>query len=305
MSMFGPQQNPGRPGGKGARFTLRQPASIAIYDTYEDAQRAVDYLAGQRFPVQNLSIVGTDLKSFERITGELTWGKVIGSAVMNGVIWGTFGSFLIYLFVPNLSLGMVLLGSILIFVVANVITSSIGYATTGGRRDFTSTTHVIATRYEILGESSVAGDARRLLSAGSKNPAVRRPDPAPEESSDNGNYGYGQSPSSQSPQAGAGGYGQGNQGQPQYGQPQNGYGQAQSQQGQDQPGQYGQPQYGNGQYSQPQYGQPQYGQGQYGQSQDSAPASSNEGDYDPSQWAPPAWPSSGTDPQGNDQSRSQ
>ncbi|NIS30548.1 MAG: magnesium transporter, partial [Actinobacteria bacterium] len=36
--------------------------SIGKYDTYEQAQRAVDYLSDQRFPVENLAIVGTDLR---------------------------------------------------------------------------------------------------------------------------------------------------------------------------------------------------------------------------------------------------
>lgn len=71
MSMF----NSSAPAGQGvpnSRFTLQRPVSIAVYNSYQDAQHAVDYLADQRFPVQNLSIVGTDLKSFERITGGLT-----------------------------------------------------------------------------------------------------------------------------------------------------------------------------------------------------------------------------------------
>ena len=44
-------------------FELRFPQSVGIYQTYADAQKAVDYLADERFDVQNLAIVGTDLKS--------------------------------------------------------------------------------------------------------------------------------------------------------------------------------------------------------------------------------------------------
>ena len=35
---------------------------IGSYDTYVEAQRAVDYLSDQQFPVQHVSIVGSDLK---------------------------------------------------------------------------------------------------------------------------------------------------------------------------------------------------------------------------------------------------
>ena len=45
---------------------------MGIYNTYAEAQRAVDYLADEKFEVQNLAIVGTDLKSVERVLGAAT-----------------------------------------------------------------------------------------------------------------------------------------------------------------------------------------------------------------------------------------
>ena len=50
--------------------------SLGVYDTYPQAQHVVDYLADHDFPVQNVAIVGTELKSIERVTGRLTRGKV-------------------------------------------------------------------------------------------------------------------------------------------------------------------------------------------------------------------------------------
>ena len=38
-----------------------------------------------------------------------------------------------------------------------------GYAATGGRRDFTSVSQVVATRYEVLVEHKFAENARQLL----------------------------------------------------------------------------------------------------------------------------------------------
>ncbi|WP_338418198.1 general stress protein [Nocardioides houyundeii] len=57
-------------------LALAFPQSLAVYGTYEEAQRAVDHLADAQFPVENCMIVGTDLKQVERITGRLTWGRV-------------------------------------------------------------------------------------------------------------------------------------------------------------------------------------------------------------------------------------
>ena len=55
-----------------AVLTLEYPMSLGRYDTYDEAQKAVDYLSDHEFPVQNVLIVGTDLKQLERVTGRLT-----------------------------------------------------------------------------------------------------------------------------------------------------------------------------------------------------------------------------------------
>lgn len=60
---------------------LRRPVSVGVYDTYFEAQQAVDHLADESFPVEDVEIVGTDLRSMERVTGRLTRGRMaVGSA---------------------------------------------------------------------------------------------------------------------------------------------------------------------------------------------------------------------------------
>ena len=54
--------------------------SLGTFEKYEEAQKAVDTLSDNEFPVQNCLIVGTDLKQVERITGRLTRGTGRGSA---------------------------------------------------------------------------------------------------------------------------------------------------------------------------------------------------------------------------------
>ena len=56
-------------------LALDYPLSLGVHERYEDAQKAVDFLADHDFPVQNCLIVGTDLKQVERVTGRLTTGK--------------------------------------------------------------------------------------------------------------------------------------------------------------------------------------------------------------------------------------
>ena len=56
-------------------LTLDFPQSLGVYDEYAEAQKAVDFLSDNEFPVENCLIVGTDLKQLERVTGRLTTGR--------------------------------------------------------------------------------------------------------------------------------------------------------------------------------------------------------------------------------------
>jgi hypothetical protein len=141
---------------------LEYPQSLAVYDDYAAAQKAVDFLADQKFPVEQCMIVGTDLKRVERITGRLTTGKVALGGALTGAWFGLFIGLLFSLFVDENVLAMIL--STLVFgAVFGLIWALVGYALTRGQRDFSSVTQVVATRYEVLVEHKVAAQARELL----------------------------------------------------------------------------------------------------------------------------------------------
>ena len=56
--------------------------TVATYDNYRDAERAVDFLSDKGFPVERAAIVGTGLKTVEQIAGRLTTGRaaLLGAA---------------------------------------------------------------------------------------------------------------------------------------------------------------------------------------------------------------------------------
>lgn len=92
-SPFQSGQNPGKTPGSPMRGALPTPPRgwpIGSYPTYAEAQRAVDYLSDQQFPVQQVTIVGVDLMQVERVTGRLTWPKVLGGGVLSGAWLGLF-----------------------------------------------------------------------------------------------------------------------------------------------------------------------------------------------------------------------
>ncbi|MCW2810054.1 MAG: hypothetical protein JWP61_512 [Friedmanniella sp.] len=144
-------------------FELKFPQSVGIYDTYADAQKAVDYLSDEKFEVQNLAIVGTDLKSVERVLGRRSWGTVIAQGVQSGISTGLLVSLVMLIFVQPRSFVLLLLAAMAIGILLGVGFQAAAYALSRGRRDFTSVTQTVATRYEVLCEHKVAAQAREML----------------------------------------------------------------------------------------------------------------------------------------------
>jgi hypothetical protein len=147
-------------------LNLQYPMSLGVYDTYPQAQHVVDYLADHDFPVQNVAIVGTELKSIERVTGRLTRGKVALAGAVSGLWIGLFVGIAFALFSDRGQLGC-LITTPLLGAVFGLIWSQLGFtaATQSGTRDFASVSQIVATKYEVLVEHNLAEQARSLLAA--------------------------------------------------------------------------------------------------------------------------------------------
>src|SRR5690349_5588007 len=103
-SPFSPGQPPSGAAAQGRGPSLPTPPKgwpIGSYPTYAEAQRAVDYLSEQQFPVEKVTIVGVDLMQVERVTGRLTWLKVLGGGVLTGAWLGIFIGLVLGFFAPN------------------------------------------------------------------------------------------------------------------------------------------------------------------------------------------------------------
>jgi hypothetical protein len=137
---------------------------VGSYDTYAQAQRAVDYLADHEFPVQHTTIVGSDLQMVERVTGRLTRGRAALAGASSGAWFGALVGLLLGLFAEGSGsfLGLLLFG-ILYGAVFGLVFGLVGYALTGGRRDFTSRSQIVAKTYQVLCDSRHAERARDLL----------------------------------------------------------------------------------------------------------------------------------------------
>ncbi|WP_084717054.1 general stress protein [Saccharothrix syringae] len=135
---------------------------IGSYATYAEAQRAVDHLADSEFPVQDVTIVGVQPMVVERVTARLTWGRVLAGGATSGAWFGLFVGLLLGVFSTGPLLSPLLTG-LVTGVLFGLVTAAVGYASLRGRRDFASTTQLVATRYDVLCEPRTAEKGRDLL----------------------------------------------------------------------------------------------------------------------------------------------
>ncbi|MDT3767301.1 hypothetical protein QS713_04360 [Gleimia hominis] len=149
---------------------------VASYRTYPQAQAAVDKISDMDIDVRGVTIVGTDLRQVERVTGRLTIWKVLGRAALSGIWMGLLFSLLIYLWMPNRT-PLILVAGIALGVIFYTAMSVIPYLLSKGKRDFTSVTQIVAGRYMLLATIE-AGRIREIL-ADSPGNLTREPEPEP------------------------------------------------------------------------------------------------------------------------------
>ncbi|MEG3615770.1 general stress protein [Isoptericola haloaureus] len=141
--------------------TPPQGDEVAAYDSYLEAQKAVDYLSDEKFPVQHVTIVGTDLRMVERVTGRLTYGRVALAGALSGAWFGFFVGLLLMFFAAGET--SVLLVALALGAGFGLMFSVLSYAFTGGRRDFTSQSQIVASTYALLCATEHAAEARTML----------------------------------------------------------------------------------------------------------------------------------------------
>ncbi|WP_235940813.1 general stress protein [Paramicrobacterium fandaimingii] len=136
--------------------------TIASFESYPEAQRAVDKLAAAEFPVKKVTIIGNGLTSVERITGKLSYGRAAANGAMSGAWLGLFFGLLLILINPQ---------SDLIFVGAAVLIGAgfgmcftmFTYGVNRKRRDFSSVAQIVASSYSVIVEPELANKARHEL----------------------------------------------------------------------------------------------------------------------------------------------
>ena len=130
---------------------------VASFTSYAEAQHAVDSLSEDGFPVQCLTIIGTDLRQVERITGRMSWGRAVAAGAGSGLWIGLFfGAMMSLVGSEAAGGGVSMVTAVLLGVVWGIVFQVGSYALTRGRRDFTSVSQVVASRYSIIASDRAA-----------------------------------------------------------------------------------------------------------------------------------------------------
>ncbi|WP_165063936.1 general stress protein [Marisediminicola senii] len=152
-------------------FARRSPVSPSLprgdvlgsYETYLEAQAVVDHLAKAEFPVKQVSIVGSGLKSVERVTGKLTWAKAAGAGALSGAWIGLFFGLVLFLFSTEPASFVFVGAAVLIGAGFGMAFAIVSYALNRRRRDFTSVNQVMASAYEVIVDPNLTVRAQELM----------------------------------------------------------------------------------------------------------------------------------------------
>jgi hypothetical protein len=139
---------------------------IASFETYPDAEAAVDRLSDRKFPVERVSVVGRDLQMVEHVLGRMTLPRAILNGALSGALVGLLIGWLFTVFDwtdPLVARGWLILDGLWFGALVGALFGLLSHLLTRGRRDFTSVGAVQADHYDLVVDDAVADEAARLL----------------------------------------------------------------------------------------------------------------------------------------------
>ena len=139
---------------------------IAEYDSYDAAERAVDYLSDSGFPVSRVAIIGSDVRLVEQVVGRLNHAgaalRGAGSGALTGLLIGWLFA-LFNWFTPVVAAFTLIIYGLVFGAVIGAVFGLVAHAMQRGRRDFTSVRMMLPHRYEVVVDEEVADEAKQLL----------------------------------------------------------------------------------------------------------------------------------------------
>ncbi|MEW1979755.1 general stress protein [Citricoccus sp. NPDC079358] len=150
---------------------------LGSFPTYAEARKVVDRLAEQEFDVRTVSVVGTDLRTVERIRNRLTYPSVALRSALQGAFFGAMLGILMTLIDPAGS-GLQILYTVGLGVAIWVLFGVIGHALRKGR-GVNSVQQLVPSNFDVVCEFETSHQAKQLLGRPGPAPAPAPQTPAP------------------------------------------------------------------------------------------------------------------------------
>jgi hypothetical protein len=153
---------PRRPARGGNRDALAGTVPVATFATLADVE---DVLSGLEFPIGRTTIVGTDLRLVERVEGRMSTARAAGYGTVSGAWLGALVASFAAIFTahsPGAVLSM-LFGGIMLGALFGAVFGGVAYRFAGPRGGITGNVTLVASRYELRTDPSLADELRGLL----------------------------------------------------------------------------------------------------------------------------------------------
>ena len=142
---------------------MTESSLLASFSDYVDAQRLVDRMSDDGFPVESVRIVGEGVRTVEQVTGRMTRGRAAASGAAGGAWFGVLIGLLFGLFTSGAGWVWLLLISLLIGAFWGAVFGFVAHWSTRGRRNFSSVMTLQARRYEVHVDQAQAAQAARYV----------------------------------------------------------------------------------------------------------------------------------------------
>lgn len=143
---------------------------VANFKQYTDAIAYVDNLIKHNFPAGSVAIVGSDLRTVERIRGKINYNRLaLGGAVTGswvGLAFGLiFGAEVNPVDANEFTFSESMLSSVVIGAGLGMLFNVVRYALSRNKKTFVSQSAVVAAKYQIQVPASLADQARAVPAA--------------------------------------------------------------------------------------------------------------------------------------------
>ncbi|GAA4791011.1 general stress protein [Rothia endophytica] len=134
---------------------------VATFSDRKELNKAVEFLASQKFPVHSLFIVGHDVKQVDYVTGQATYPRAALNGALQGIMLGIMVGVFNSILTQTSMLANIL--SIVPLAIAFCIIWSILVASRAKGKGIRTRTQMLPTRLDLMAIPAKAAAARHLL----------------------------------------------------------------------------------------------------------------------------------------------